>query len=113
MTIDTHELIQRLQKMQRLVQQACAERDQARAEAVQWKQRYEQEYQKNYTDTHKHSAYGKAQINPNSAEKTQDTIKELQAEIQNLKQALKAEKIRHQKTRTSLITSLGDALQHK
>ena len=113
MTVNAHELIQRLQKMQRLVQQACAERDQARAEAVQWKQRYEQEYQKNYTEQNLPAAAAKAQGIPNSEEKAQETIQKLQGQIQNLKQALDAEKQQHQKTRTSLITSLGDALQHK
>lgn len=126
----SQDLLKRLQHMQRLIERACAERDLAYAEAIQWKQRYEAEAHQRRVEHDEliQQLESETQSLPTSKRKldaqetieTQDAIANgndaiaaLSQEREQLKLALEQEKANHQKTRASLITALGDALQRK
>ena len=114
------DLIKRLQHMQRLVEQACAERDLAYTEAAQWKQRYETEAHQRQVERSQSENYLQQSDaeppmvdHPDAPEGEHDPVTVLRQECERLRLALKKEKEEHQKTRASLITALGDALQRK
>ena len=117
MSSQARDLLKRLQHMQRLIERACAERDLAIAEAAQWKQRYETEAQQRRVERSQLSEPMPA-LEPEQAQaqETGEPNDELSALIQErdqLRLALEQEQENHRKTRASLITALGDALQRK
>ena len=119
--------------MQRLIERACAERDLAYAEAVNWKQRYEREAKQRREERSQFEAQFEAHSSdqlrqgaiaggdrPESSllesEDCQADLFKLEALAQKIKQLeleLEQERINHQKTKTSLINALGDALHRK
>ena len=138
MSAQPKDLLKRLQHMQRLIERACAERDLAHAEAAQWKRRYEAEaHQRRIERSQLEAVMQRLNSTPQGvsnpdAAPVQDIGSQgsvAQSEIaghsndkwttslirerEQLRLALEQEKENHQKTRASLITALGDALQRK
>lgn len=111
------DLLKRLQQMKRLVERACAERDLAYAEAAQWKQRYETEAHQRRLERSQSPPSAPEllapEVSPSEPDDPDDKLAAVKKERDQLRLALQQEKADHQKTRASLITALGDALQRK
>ena len=117
MTSQNRDLLKRLQHMQRFVERACAERDLAYTEAAHWQQRYETEAHQRRLEqsrvTHSSDGPQPQETEMTESDDSQDELIALRKERDQLRLALEQEKEEHQKTRASLITALGDALQRK